>query len=52
MFVGGHANLPPGRREKTGLGAESEVRYPIEQIEGMCWDGRDLVLVAEGGPIF
>jgi len=30
----------------------SEVRYPSEQIEGVCWDGRDLVLVAEGGGIF
>ena len=25
-----------------------EVRYPAVQIEGVCWDGRDLVLVAEG----
>ena len=30
----------------------SEVRYPEEPIEGICWDGRDLVLVAEGGAIF
>jgi hypothetical protein len=30
----------------------SEVRYPAEPIEGICWDGRDLVLVAEGGAIF
>ena len=27
----------------------SEVRYPAAQIEGICWNGRDLVLVAEGG---
>jgi hypothetical protein len=32
--------------------ALSEVRYQAEQIEGICWDGRDLVLVAEGGGIF
>jgi hypothetical protein len=28
-----------------------EVRYPAAPIEGICWDGRDLVLVAEGGAI-
>ena len=31
---------------------ESEVRYPAAQFEGICWDGRDLILVAEGGGIF
>ena len=31
---------------------ESEVRYPAAQVEGICWNGRDLVLVAEGGAIF
>ena len=30
----------------------SEVRYPAAPVEGVCWDGRDLVLVAEGGAIF
>jgi hypothetical protein len=30
----------------------SEVRYPAAQIEGICWDGPDLILVAEGGGIF
>ena len=30
----------------------SEVRYPAAPVEGICWDGRDLVLVAEGGAIF
>ena len=29
-----------------------EVRYPAAPIEGICWNGRDLVLVAEGGAIF
>jgi hypothetical protein len=29
----------------------AEVRYPAAPIEGVCWDGRDLVLVAEGGAI-
>jgi hypothetical protein len=38
--------------QKPGWELISEVRYPIELIEGVCWDGRDLVLVAEGGPIF
>ena len=37
---------------KHGWKLISEVRYPIAQIEGICWDGRDLVLVAEGGAIF
>jgi hypothetical protein len=31
---------------------ESEMRYPAAQIEGICWDGHDLILVAEGGGIF
>lgn len=31
---------------------ESEVRYPAAQVEGVCWNRRDLVLVAEGGAIF
>ncbi len=30
----------------------SEVRYPAAQFEGICWDGRDLILVAEGGGVF
>ena len=30
----------------------SEVRYPAAPVEGICWNGRDLVLVAEGGAIF
>ncbi len=30
----------------------SEVRYPAAHVEGICWDGRDLILVAEGGGIF
>jgi hypothetical protein len=30
----------------------SEVRYPAAPVEGVCWNGRDLVLVAEGGAIF
>ncbi len=38
--------------EKPGWKLLSEVRYPVAQIEGICWDGRDLVLVAEGGAIF
>ena len=37
---------------KPGWKLLSEVRYPVAQIEGICWDGRDLVLVAEGGAIF
>ena len=37
---------------KPGWKLLSEVRYPVVQIEGICWDGRDLVLVAEGGAIF
>jgi hypothetical protein len=31
---------------------ESEVRYPAAQVEGVCWNGGDLVLVAEGSKIF
>jgi hypothetical protein len=30
----------------------SEVRYRAAPVEGVCWNGRDLVLVAEGGAIF
>jgi hypothetical protein len=30
----------------------SEVRYPARPIEGIAWDGRDLVLVAEGGGLY
>jgi len=30
----------------------SLVRYPARQIEGIAWDGRDLVLVAEGGGLY
>lgn len=30
----------------------SEVRYDATSIEGIAWDGFDLVLVAEGGPIY
>ncbi len=30
----------------------SEVRYESSPIEGIAWDGRDLVLVAEGGGFF
>jgi hypothetical protein len=30
----------------------SEVRYPSQAIEGIAWDGRDLVLVAEGGGLY
>jgi hypothetical protein len=43
------------RREdvgKPGWKLISEVRYPIAQVEGICWDGRDLILVAEGGAIY
>ncbi len=43
------------RREdggKLGWKLVSEVRYPRAQIEGICWDGSDLILVAEGGAIF
>jgi hypothetical protein len=43
------------RREGAGKASwrlVSEVRYPTAQIEGICWDGRDLILVAEGGAIF
>jgi hypothetical protein len=43
------------RREDVGKTAWkllSEVRYPTAQVEGICWDGRDLILVAEGGAIF
>jgi hypothetical protein len=29
-----------------------EVRYPAMPVEGVCWDGRDLVVVAEGGGIY
>jgi hypothetical protein len=29
-----------------------EVRYEPTQIEGIAWDGADLVLVAEGGPVY
>jgi hypothetical protein len=31
---------------------ECEVRYPAAQVEGVCWNDRDLVLVAEGSAIF
>ena len=31
---------------------ESEVRYDATSIEGVAWDGFDLVLVAEGGPVY
>jgi hypothetical protein len=31
---------------------ESEVRYRAAPVEGVCWDGRDLVLAAEGGAIY
>jgi hypothetical protein len=37
---------------KPGWKLVSEVRYPATQIEGICWDRRDLMLVAEGGGIF
>jgi hypothetical protein len=30
----------------------SEVRYQSQPIEGIAWDGRDLVLVAEGGGLY
>ncbi len=30
----------------------SEVRYQSQSIEGIAWDGRDLVLVAEGGGLY
>jgi hypothetical protein len=29
----------------------SEVRYQAHPFEGIAWDGDDLILVAEGGPI-
>jgi hypothetical protein len=31
---------------------EGEVRYRAAPVEGVCWDGRDLVLAAEGGAIY
>jgi hypothetical protein len=43
------------RRENAGKASwtlMSEVRYAAARIEGICWDRRDLILVAEGGPIF
>lgn len=30
----------------------AEIRYKSEPIEGITWDGRDLVLVAEGGGLY
>jgi hypothetical protein len=30
----------------------AEVRYESQPIEGIAWDGRDLVLVAEGGGLY
>jgi hypothetical protein len=30
----------------------AEVSYKPDQIEGICWDGSDLVLVAEGGGLY
>jgi hypothetical protein len=30
----------------------SEITYELSSIEGVAWDGRDLVLVAEGGGFF
>jgi len=30
----------------------SEVRYKFDSIEGIAWDGRDLILVAEGGGLY
>ncbi len=38
--------------KKNDWKLESEVPYPAAQFEGICWDGRDLILVAEGGGIF
>ena len=38
--------------EKPAWKLISEVRYPSAQIEGICWDVGDLILVAEGGAIF
>jgi hypothetical protein len=38
--------------QKNDWKLEREVRYPAAQIEGVCWNGRDLVLVAEGGAIY
>jgi hypothetical protein len=38
--------------KKNDWKLESEVRYAAAQFEGICWDGRDLILVAEGGGIF
>ena len=45
IYRRGHAQSPPWRL----LG---EVRYESLPIEGIGWDGRDLVLVAEGGGFY
>jgi len=37
------------RDEKARWRVLSEVRYRSQPIEGIAWDGRDLILVAEGG---
>jgi hypothetical protein len=40
------------RDEKVQWRLLSEVRYRSQPIEGIAWDGRDLVLVAEGGGLY
>jgi hypothetical protein len=40
------------RGESPEWGLLAEVRYAAAPIEGITWDGRDLVLVAEGGALY
>ena len=39
------------REDGQGWGLLAEVRYDSSQIEGITWDGQDLILVSEGGGI-
>ncbi len=41
-----------GPRDADDWRLYAEVRYKPDQIEGICWDGSDLVLVAEGGGLY
>ena len=51
LLVGRHPGLP-ARRGSARWRLLSEVRYRSQPIEGIAWDGRDLVLVAEGGGLY
>ena len=36
------------REHESGWKLVAEVRYRFAQVEGIAWDGRDLILVSEG----